>query len=104
MKPLPNSLFVRICVFVCLLFLCVPLHAQKPSPDDLLVLNNINVVDVRTGAILPEQTVVLNKNRIDSVGPTKTSKTPRNAPSVNCRGLYLIPGLWDMHVNLFFGD
>jgi imidazolonepropionase-like amidohydrolase len=104
MKPIPNNLFVRICVLVCLLFFYAPLRAQKPSPDDLLVLNNVNVVDVKNGAILPEQTVVLNKNHIDSVGPTKTAKTPRNAPSVNCRGLYLIPGLWDMHVHLFFGD
>jgi imidazolonepropionase-like amidohydrolase len=104
MKTPLNSSFVRICVFVFLFFLCAPIQAQKPSSDDLLILNNINVVDVKTGAILPEQTVVLNKNRIDSVGPTKTSRTPRNAPSVNCRGLYLIPGLWDMHVHLFFGD
>jgi imidazolonepropionase-like amidohydrolase len=38
------------------------------------------------------------------VGPSKLAKYPRNAPSVNCRGLFLIPGLWDMHVHLVFGD
>jgi imidazolonepropionase-like amidohydrolase len=78
--------------------------AQKPSPDDLLILNNVNVVDVRTGEILAEQTVVLDKNRIFSVGLAKTAKTPRNAASVNCKGLFLVPGLWDMHVHLAFGD
>jgi imidazolonepropionase-like amidohydrolase len=78
--------------------------AQKPSPDDLLVINNINVVDVRSGALLTDQTVILDRNRIASVGPSKSAKYPRNAPSVNGRGFFLIPGLWDMHVHLVFGD
>src|SRR5712691_9246473 len=78
--------------------------AQKPATYDLLVLTNVTVVDVRTGTLQPEQTVTLERNRIASVGPSKSAKYPRNAASVNCRGLFLIPGLWDMHVHLVFGD
>ncbi len=88
---------------ICLFFF-EPLHAQKPAADDLLVLNNVTVVDVRTGALQVEQTVILERNQIASVGPSKSAKYPRNAPSVNGRGLFLIPGLWDMHVHLVFGD
>src|SRR6202140_4259218 len=90
--------------FLICLFFFGPLHAQKPEADDLLVLNNVTVVDVRTGALQPEQTVILERNHIASVGPSKLAKYPRNAPTVNCRGLFLIPGLWDMHVHLVFGD
>src|SRR5713226_4950908 len=92
-----------IALLSCLIFSSAS-HAQKSSPDELLVLNNVTVIDVRTGTLRPEQTVVLERNRIASVGPSKSSKYPRNAPSVNCRGLFLIPGLWDMHVHLVFGD
>jgi imidazolonepropionase-like amidohydrolase len=81
-----------------------PACAQNPSPDNLLVLTNATVVDVRTGALQPEQTVILERNRIYSVGPSKSAKYPRSAATVNCRGLFLIPGLWDMHVHLVFGD
>src|SRR5258708_31599412 len=91
-------------LFLICLFFFEPLHAQKPAADDLLVLNNVTVVDVGTGALQAEQTVVLERNHIASVGPSKSSKYPRNAASVNCRGLFLIPGLWDMHVHLVFGD
>jgi imidazolonepropionase-like amidohydrolase len=92
-------------LFLICLFFFKPLHAQKPAAaDDLLVLNNVTVVDVRTGALQLEQTVILERNHIGSVGPSKLAKYPRNAPSVNCRGLFLIPGLWDMHVHLVFGD
>jgi imidazolonepropionase-like amidohydrolase len=83
---------------------CEPWRAQKPAAYDLLVLQNVTVVDVRTGARQAEQTVILERNHILSVGPSKSAKYPRNAASVNCRGLFLIPGLWDMHVHLVFGD
>src|SRR5207245_6675248 len=95
------SLFV---VFIAILFFLRCARAQKPVADDLLVLTNVTVVDVRTGVLQSEQTVILNRNRIASLEPSKSAKYPRNAPSVNCRGLFLIPGLWDMHVHLVFGD
>src|SRR5438132_11956975 len=79
-------------------------HAQKPAANEPLVLKNVTVVDVRTGALQREQTVILEPNRIAYVGPSGSAKYPRNAPIVNCRGLFLIPGLWDMHVHLVFGD
>src|SRR6266513_187270 len=91
-------------LFLICLFFFEPLHAQKPAADDLLVLNNVTVVDVRTGALQAEQTVILERHQIASVGPSKSAKYPWNAPSVNGRGLFLIPGLWDMHVHLVFGD
>ena len=91
-------------LFLICLFFFEHLHAQKPGVDDLLALNNVTVVDVRTGDLQPEQTVILEGNHIASVGPSKLAKYPRNVPSVNCRGLFLIPGLWDMHVHLVFGD
>lgn len=96
---MPGSVYFLICMFFC-----ASMRAQKPAVDDLLVLNNVTVVDVRTGALQPEQTVILERNHIASVGPSKPAKYPRNAASVNCRGLFLIPGLWDMHVHLVFGD
>lgn len=96
---LPFVVFTLIC-----LFFSGAIHAQKPSAGELLVLNNVTIVDVRTGTLQPEQTVIIERNRISSVGPSKTVKYPRNAPSVNCHGLFLIPGLWDMHVHLVFGD
>jgi imidazolonepropionase-like amidohydrolase len=104
MAPQRRFLFA-IALLLSSTFVCsAPLHAQQPSPDDLLVLNNVNVVDVRTGTVLPDQTVILEHNHIASIGPSKSAKPPRKAPNVNCRGLFLIPGLWDMHVHLVFGD
>src|SRR5258708_14797458 len=91
-------------LFLIVLLFSEPIRAQKPAADDLLVLNSVTVVDGQTGAPQSEQTVILERNHIAWVGPSKSAKYPRNAPSLNCRGLFLIPGLWDMHVHLVFGD
>jgi imidazolonepropionase-like amidohydrolase len=78
--------------------------AQYWSLQDTFVLTDVNVVDVRTGAILPDQVVIVEKNRIRDIGPRKSTRYPRNASSASAHGGYLIPGLWDMHVHLVFGD
>jgi imidazolonepropionase-like amidohydrolase len=93
--------------FPALAFLCFvsqPLAAQHWSLEDTLVLADVNVVDIRSGEIHPDQIVIIVKNRVSTVGPRKQVRYPHNAPTINGRGAYLIPGLWDMHVHLVFGD
>jgi imidazolonepropionase-like amidohydrolase len=82
-----------------------PLAAQHWSLQDTTVITDVNIVDVRTGEIRPNQVVVIERNRIIAVGSRKETRYPRNAPAIlNGRGSFLIPGLWDMHVHLVFGN
>jgi imidazolonepropionase-like amidohydrolase len=92
---------MRILVFILFLGCCaaVDLHAQAPSQPSALVLEQVNVVDVRTGRVRTHQTVVLVQGRIASVGPARSAKMPSGARVVDAGGKYLIPGLWDMHVH-----
>jgi len=92
---------------VCVLILALWqgfLHAQKSPEERILVVQGASVGDVVTGAVRADQTVVVEGNRIASVGSRKTAKVPRGATQVDGHGLFLIPGLWDMHVHLEFGD
>ena len=87
-----------------LLLSAAPVYAQQHwNLEETLVITDVNVIDVRTGEVRPEQVVVIERNRITTVG-SKGTRYPRNAPTVNAKGGYLIPGLWDMHVHLVFGD
>ncbi len=103
--PSPKTIFARIFLFLTLLAL-VPFQvtAQHWSLEDTLVITDVNIVDVRTGEVRADQVVVIERNKIIAVGARKETRYPRNAPSVNAKGGYLIPGLWDMHVHLAFGD
>lgn len=104
MKATPRTFSILLFIFFLMISTPAPLRAQYWSLQDTFVLTDVNVVDVRTGAILPDQIVIVEKNRIRDVGSRKYIRYPRNAPSASAHGGYLIPGLWDMHVHLVFGD
>jgi imidazolonepropionase-like amidohydrolase len=108
MTPSPRFLHPCLRLVLSALFLLAlggsRAAAQHWNLENTLVISDVNVVDVRTGEIHPDQIVILEGNRISSVGPRKSTRYPRNAPSVNAKGGYLIPGLWDMHVHLKFGE
>lgn len=98
---------VVVVALVLLLLACGTRQAtaQYLSLQDTTVITDVNIVDVRSGEIHADQIVVIDKNRIIAVGSRKDTRYPRNAPTIlNARGEYLIPGLWDMHVHLAFGD
>ena len=80
------------------------LSARHRSLEGTLVITDVNVVDVRSGEVRADQIVIIVKNRITAVGPQKQTRYPRRARAINGQGAYLIPGLWDMHVHLVFGD
>ena len=71
--------------------------------DSTLVLANIAVVDVRTGSTRPGMIVTIKGGRIATIAPA--SRGPDAVGRrINGSGKFLIPGLWDMHVHLAFGD
>jgi imidazolonepropionase-like amidohydrolase len=61
---------------------------------------NATVVDVERGRLVPRQTIVTSRGRIDQVGPVATTRIPRGAARVDLGGRFVIPGLWDMHVHV----
>lgn len=66
-----------------------------------LTLVHATVVDVATGAIRPNQTVVIQGRRIVRVGSGRRAR-PAGGRVVDAHGQYLLPGLWDMHTHVYF--
>jgi imidazolonepropionase-like amidohydrolase len=78
-----------------MLFLLLALAQGQPAPH--LALLNANVLDVRTGAITTETTVVLRGGKIVSVA---TGPPPGGAETIDLEGRYVLPGLFDAHTHL----
>ena len=75
-----------------------PARPVKPAPpQEPAALIHANVVDVRTGTIARDTTVVLRDGRIASIGQTAA---PSGIRTVDLRGKYLVPGLIDAHTHL----
>ena len=49
---------------------------------------------------MPNQTIVIDSNRIQQIGPPAQVHIPANAQIVKAEGKFMIPGLWDAHVHL----
>jgi len=98
-----SPVFVAVLVVFTIYFPST-LQAQDDSSIRVIVLTNLTVVDVRSGELRPQQTLVIRGNRIASVGSSKAAEDSSKSRIIDCRGLYAIPGLWDMHVHLVFGD
>jgi len=68
-------------------------------PDSSLALTGVAVVDLRSGSIAEDQTVVVRGERIVYVGAAPPADTMADAVIHDHAGDFVIPGLWDMHVH-----
>ena len=75
--------------------------AQQSVSADGIAITHISVIDTKSGRVRQDMTVVVRGDRISQVAPAKRSKVPDGVRSIDGRGKFLIPGLWDMHVHVF---
>ena len=62
------------------------------------IVTNVNIVDVNTGKILKNRTIVIDNNRISAIYDKQISGSTATIV-IDGHGKYLIPGLWDMHAH-----
>jgi imidazolonepropionase-like amidohydrolase len=74
------------------------------SPQSALIIVHVAIIDVLTGTVQRDASVVIEGDHIAQVGAAHTVKIPKGARVVDATGKFLIPGLWDMHVHTFFGE
>ena len=78
-------------------------QASPPPPLSRVAFTGVSVVNLETGALEPDRTVVVAEGRI--VGVERGQPIlPRDITLIPSRGQFLIPGLWDTHVHLTAGD
>jgi imidazolonepropionase-like amidohydrolase len=74
--------------------------AAAAQPDAQILIRHVTVVDVEHGRAIPDQAVVTAANDILAVGDDAAiAKSWKAAKTLDARGRYVIPGLWDMHVH-----
>ncbi len=87
-------MLLRVALILGLLHL--PLYAA------VTFLRNITVIDGTGAPAMPHRTLVIRGERIVEMGPAAQVKVPKGARVIEGRGRYVIPGLWDMHVHLWY--
>src|SRR5215469_3853762 len=65
-----------------------------------LAITGVNVVDADSGAVKPDQTIVVTEGKIAAIVPSAEYRPAPGTRVVEARGKFLIPGFWDMHVHI----
>lgn len=74
--------------------------ASSPPTPASLALRNVVLLDPTIGEASPASTVLVEGNRIVAVGLEGSLAIPSTASVKDGSGLFLIPGLWDLHTHL----
>ena len=73
---------------------------KKKIKDNFVAFVNVNLVPITSEKIVPNQTVIVNNDRIVQIGTSINVKIPEKAQVIDGKNKYLMPGLADMHVHL----
>ena len=73
--------------------------AQTPAAATLAI-EHVTVLPMDRDTALTDHTVVVVRDRIAWIGPSRNARVPAGVRRVDGRGAFLIPGLADMHVHL----
>ena len=84
-----------------LLFFLVPAVSLAQAPSVFSIVN-VTIIDVTGGPPQNHRTVVVRDRKIEEIGYSDEIKP--KGQRINATGKFLIPGLWDMHVHIVFGD
>jgi tetratricopeptide (TPR) repeat protein len=76
-------------------------HADTPKS---VAFTHVNVVDLASGSVRSNQTVIITANRIATVEDADKVPAAKDVQVVDASGKFLIPGLWDMHVHWYDKD
>ena len=75
------------------------LDAQSPAAPTLAV-EHVTVLPMVRDTTLTDHTILVARDRIAWIGPSREARVPAGARRVDGRGAFVIPGLADMHVHL----
>ena len=79
-----------------------------PGSCPTLAIEDVNVIDVLASRVRPNMTVIIEGDRIAALGPASSTFPPQDARKdarvVSGHGMFLIPGLWDMDVHLWYRE
>ncbi|MCH7548077.1 MAG: hypothetical protein IH969_00830 [Candidatus Krumholzibacteriota bacterium] len=87
-------------VLLLALVTAASVSAQQSGNNTVVAIVGVHVVPMDEDRVLENQTVIIEDGRIRSMGAVADLTVPQSARVVDGSGLYLMPGLADLHVHV----
>jgi len=78
-----------------------PIASKFKLPTSTIAIVHVNVVNVISGKIDPDEVILIDKNKITLVGSSKSIKVPPGTTIIDAGGKYAMPGMTDGHIHFF---
>jgi len=82
----------------------ISFKTSTDAPSGSIALVGATVISMSGDDVIPNATVLVERNRIKAVGPSASMTVPANAKRIDVSGAYIIPGIIDVHAHANFGD
>lgn len=92
----------RIVIATAWLAACASALAAPALRAQATTIDNVTIVDVTNGRLRARQAITIEGTRIVRI--QNASAETRAAATLDGTGMYVIPGLWDMHIHAFFSN
>lgn len=89
-------------LFIIIFLLVVACSSPNKSAD--LLIKNATIVDVQSGKTESNKLVAISTTNIIAVDNSANAGDYTARKTINARGKFVMPGLWDMHVHFRGGD
>lgn len=77
----------------------IAFQAETDNPTGSIALVGATVVSMKGDEIIPNGTVLVERNRIKAVGPSSTVTIPTGTKIIDVSGKTIIPGIVDVHAH-----
>jgi len=91
---------MRMRVTLLAVGLLVSAASYARSGAQTTTIDNVTIIDVTNGRLRSHKTIVIDGNRITRIDDANDAT--RAAATLDGTGMFVIPGLWDMHVHAYF--
>jgi imidazolonepropionase-like amidohydrolase len=108
-KFMRNSFIVGLFLLACRMALVGQTLSLSPAVQTFVKINapvvaltHVRVIDGTGAAAREDQTIILSKGKIESVGDASAANVPKDARVLDLHGYSVIPGLVGMHDHMFY--
>ncbi len=101
MTPIPRHRLVRLCSLIVLITASMFAQTAEPATPHRVIIHAGRILDVKTGNVLTNQSIMIEGDKIVSVGAAP-AKSMAEVETIDLPNATVMPGLIDVHTHLTF--